>query len=73
MNDEPCRERTSEPHYSISCNFDGTFVNAEVVAEGLARAYIFESDERYSEVLVQLGQYAKLREQGLWAGNQTAQ
>ncbi len=49
---------------------NGTFVNAELVAEGLARAYIFDSDERYSQVLVQLEQYAKLREWGLW-GNET--
>ena len=49
---------------------DGTFVNAQLVAEGLATAYIFDSDDRYSQVLVQLEQYAKLRKQGLW-GNET--
>lgn len=50
---------------------DGTFVNAELVAEGLASAYIFDPDDRYSQVLVQLEQYAKMKEEGMWAGNQT--
>lgn len=45
----------------------GTFVNAELVAEGLATAYIFDPDDRYSQVLVQLEQYAKMRQIGLWA------
>ena len=51
---------------------DGVFVNAELVAEGYATAYIFDPDDRYSQALVQLEQYAKLRERGLWgatAGN----
>jgi micrococcal nuclease len=46
---------------------DGVFVNAELVAQGYATAYIFDPDDRYSQVLVQLEQYAKMREQGLWA------
>ncbi len=46
---------------------NGTFVNAELVAEGLATAYIFDPDDRYSQVLVQLEQYAKMRQIGLWA------
>jgi micrococcal nuclease len=46
---------------------DGTFVNAELVAEGYATAYIFDPDDRYSQVLVQLEQYARMRELGLWA------
>ena len=46
---------------------DGIFVNAELVAQGYATAYIFDPDERYSQVIVQLEQYAKLRERGLWA------
>jgi len=46
---------------------DGIFVNAELVAEGYATAYIFNPDDRYSQILVQLEQYAKMREQGLWA------
>jgi micrococcal nuclease len=50
---------------------DGTFVNAELVAEGLATAFIFDPDDRYSQVLVQLEQYAKLKKLGLWAGNET--
>ena len=45
---------------------DGTFVNAELVAQGYARAYIFNQDERFSQVLVQLEQYAKMKNRGLW-------
>jgi micrococcal nuclease len=54
---------------------DGIFVNAELVAQGYATAYIFDPDDRYSQILVQLEQYAKLRERGLWgvseANNET--
>lgn len=46
---------------------DGVFVNAELVAQGYAKAYIFDPDERYSQVLVQLEQYAKMKNQGLWS------
>jgi len=46
---------------------DGVFVNAELIAGGYAKAYIFEPDDRYSQILVQLEQYAKMRERGLWA------
>ena len=46
---------------------DGIFVNAELVAQGYATSYIFDPSDRYSQVLVQLEQYAKLRERGLWA------
>ena len=49
---------------------DGTFVNAELVATGYAKAYIFNPDERYSQVLVQLEQYAKMRRQGLWEASE---
>ena len=45
---------------------DGVFVNAELVAQGYAMAYIFDPDERYSQVLVQLEQYAKMKNRGLW-------
>jgi micrococcal nuclease len=45
---------------------DGIFVNAELVAQGYATAYIFDPNDRYSQVLVQLEQYAKLRKRGLW-------
>lgn len=45
---------------------DGTFVNAELVAQGLAHALIFDPDERYAQVLVQLEQYAKMNKRGLW-------
>jgi len=50
---------------------DGTFVNAELVAEGLATAFIFDPDDPYSQTIVQLEQYAKMRKQGLWSGNET--
>jgi len=46
---------------------DGTFVNGELVAEGYATAYVFDPDDRYSQVLVQLEQYARMKELGLWA------
>ena len=45
---------------------DGIFVNAELVVQGYATAYIFDPDDRYSQILVQLEQYAKIRERGLW-------
>lgn len=48
---------------------DGFFVNAELVAQGFATAYIFDPDERYSQVLVQLEQYAKMRQRGLWGND----
>jgi len=46
---------------------DGIFVNAELVAQGYATAYIFDPNDRYSQILVQLEQYAKMRGRGLWA------
>lgn len=46
---------------------DGVFVNADLVAGGYATAYIFDPDNRYSQVLVQLEQYARMKELGLWA------
>lgn len=46
---------------------NGTFVNAELVAQGYASAYIFDPDERYSQILVQLEQYAKMKKRGLWS------
>ncbi len=45
---------------------NGVFVNAELVAQGYARAYIFDPDERYSQIFVQLEQYAKMSKRGLW-------
>jgi len=45
---------------------DGIFVNAELVAQGYATAFIFDPDDRFSQVLVQLEQYAKLRNLGIW-------
>jgi len=49
---------------------DGIFVNAELVAQGYATAYIFDPDDRYSQVLVQLEQYAKIRQRGLWGAGE---
>jgi len=46
---------------------DGILVNAELVAQGYATAYIFDPNDRYSQILVQLEQYAKMRGRGLWA------
>jgi len=46
---------------------DGTFVNAELVAQGYAKAFIFNPNERYSQVLIQLEQYAKMKNNGIWA------
>ena len=45
---------------------ENVFVNAELVTEGYARAYIFDHEERYSRVLLQLEEYAKLSKQGIW-------
>ena len=45
---------------------DGVFVNAELVAQGYATAYIFDTEEWYSQILVRLEQYAKLKNRGLW-------
>lgn len=46
---------------------DGTFVNAELVAQGYAKAYIFDPNDRFSQVLVQLEQYAKMSDKGIWS------
>ena len=45
---------------------EGIFVNAELVAQGYATSYIFDPDERYSQTLVRLEQYAKMKNRGLW-------
>jgi micrococcal nuclease len=45
---------------------DGVFVNAELVAQGFAKAYIFDTDEWYSQTIVRLEQYAKQKKRGLW-------
>jgi len=47
---------------------EGTFVNAELIAEGLGRAYSFEPGDRYRQIFVQLEQYAKLMKKGIWSG-----
>jgi len=43
------------------------FVNAELIAQGYATVYIFDPDDRYSQILVQLEQHTKMKERGLWA------
>ena len=48
---------------------DGVFVNAELVAQGYAKSYIVDPDERYSQILVQLEQYAKIKQKGMWEGD----
>lgn len=45
---------------------DGIFVNAQLVAQGYATAFIFDPTNRYSQVLVQLEQYAKIKGRGIW-------
>lgn len=46
---------------------EGIFVNAELVEQGYARACISEPDEIYSQVMVRLEQYAKMKGRGLWS------
>lgn len=48
---------------------DGTFINAELVSEGYATAYIFDPQDWYSQTLVQLEQYAKMKQVGMWANH----
>ena len=45
---------------------DGVFVNAELIAEGFAESFIFDALDKYSQVLVRLEQYAKLKKVGIW-------
>ena len=45
---------------------DGVFVNAELVREGMARAQMFHSEERFAQVLVQLEVGARNARQGFW-------
>ena len=47
---------------------DGVFVNAELVADGYAEAYRKGPDERYSQVLFMLEEYAQIKGAGLWSG-----
>jgi micrococcal nuclease len=48
---------------------EGTFVNAQLIAEGLGRAYSFEPGDRYRQIFVQLEQYARLTKKGMWSGS----
>jgi micrococcal nuclease len=45
---------------------DGVFVNAELIEEGYATAYIYGGGNRFDQVFVQLENYARLRSMGLW-------
>jgi len=45
---------------------DGVFVNAELIAGGYAKVYMFDADDRHSQALVELEDYAILRGLGLW-------
>lgn len=45
---------------------EGVFVNAELVREGMARARMFHSDERFGQVLLQLEVGARAAGRGLW-------
>jgi len=47
---------------------DGVFVNAQLVAQGYATTMIFDPTNKYSQVLVQLEQYAKVMGRGMWQG-----
>ena len=60
---------TGEPYAAEATERNRELVEGMVV--DLASAYIFDPDDRYSQVLVQLEQYAKMKEEGMWAGNQT--
>lgn len=46
---------------------DGLFVNAELVAQGYAKAYRKGPREEYSEYLFQLEEEARANKLGLWA------
>lgn len=46
---------------------DGTFVNAQMIAQGYATSYIFDPNDKYSQVLIQLEQYAKSLNRGMWS------
>jgi micrococcal nuclease len=52
---------------------DGVFVNAELVAQGYAKAYIFDPHGRYSQVLVQMEQYAKMGKRGVWSATESGE
>ena len=45
---------------------DGVFVNAELIAGGYAKVYMFDPDDWRSEALVEWEDYAILRDLGLW-------
>lgn len=45
---------------------DGVFVNAQLVWEGLARATIYDSDERFAQTIVQFELAARDAQRGGW-------
>lgn len=62
------RETDDYGRYLRYVYVNGTFVNAELIAEGLGRAYTYEPGDRYRQIFIQLEQYAKLTKKGMWAG-----
>jgi micrococcal nuclease len=45
---------------------DGVFVNAELIAGGYAKVYLFDPDDRHGQALMEMEGYAVLRGLGLW-------
>jgi micrococcal nuclease len=45
---------------------DGVFVNAELIAGGYAKVYLFDPDDRHGQALMEMEDYAVLRGLGLW-------
>jgi endonuclease YncB( thermonuclease family) len=42
------------------------FINGYMIGEGFARAYIFEKDEKYKDLIIALQQKAIDEKRGLW-------
>ena len=49
---------------------DGVFVNAELIAGGYAKVYMFDPDDPHSQALVEMEDYAILRGLGIWGEGQ---
>jgi micrococcal nuclease len=45
---------------------DGIFVNAELIEEGFGYAFLYSGGNRFDQVFVQLENYSRLRNMGLW-------
>ncbi len=46
---------------------DAIFINSQLVAEGFAYASSYGPERKFQQVLVQLQQYAEMKQRGLWA------